>query len=321
MPDLFNFDQDLIAGFVDEFSRAVGTKGDLAFTCIYRSADFPDDRQVFRVVIGDINYSLKIDRTGDQTDRLRDEYAVLRKLYDHFLQFDTTRIIRPEYLSPSGLFFVTEYLDRPTATNLIYDSPDNNQAAQVYRRGAAWLHNLHGFKQQTSTEFRPQWMFDEIATLVHGTPKAAATSYAPMINMLKRQGESLTDRHDTRGFAHGDFHGGNLLIGKGATYGIDFTEATEKHLIYDIVDFLKMDVFRPATPDDLDRSGILRVNKEMFLRQYHHPIDIDILDFSIRTRLLIDWLSITEAKYASSSFQRRKFNLLHDRLKQAMRIW
>jgi thiamine kinase-like enzyme len=164
-------------------------------------------------------------------------------------------------------------------------------------------------------------MFEMIATLVHDTPKAAASTYSPMINMLRRQGESLTRRHDTCGFTHGDFHGRNLLLGKGATYGIDFTEATEKLLVYDIVDFLKMDIFRPATPDALDRSGILRANKEMFLRQYSHPLDIDILDFCIRARLLIDWLSITQSKYDSSSFQRRKFYLLHDRLKQALRIW
>ncbi|MCL6285883.1 phosphotransferase [Ruegeria sp. 2012CJ41-6] len=318
MPNLLNVDHALISGFVEEFAGKFDAKGETAFTCIYRSAGFPDERQVFLVRIGDRAYSLKIDLMEGQTDRLRNEFAVLQDLHDHFREFDNTRIVRPEYLSPSGRFFVTEYIDRPTATEVIRKTPDSLQAAQVYRRAGEWLHD---FKDQTRAEFTPQWMFDTIATLVHGTPKAAATSYSPMINMLRQQGESLTRRNDTCGFAHGDFHGENLLIGKGATYGIDFTEATEKHLVYDIVDFLKMDVFRPANPDELDRSGILRVNKEMFLRQYRHALDIDILDFCIRMRLLIDWLSITEAKHASSSFQRRKFDLIHDRLQQALRIW
>lgn len=321
VPNLLNFDQELIAGFVEEFAKAIGTKGETAFTCIYRSAGFPDERQVFKVVIGDRHYALKVDLTADQSSRLRNEFATLLHLYDHFQHFENTRVVRPDYLSPSGLFFVTECITRPTATDTILNARDSNQAAQVYRRAGAWLHNLHSHKEQTSAEFRPQWMFDKIASLVHDTPKATASAYSPMINMLRRHGESLTQRHDTCGFAHGDFHGGNLLLGKGTTYGIDFSKAAERHVVYDIVDFLKMDVFRPGTPEQLDRSGTLRSNKEMFFRQYRHPLDVDILDFCIRAQLLITWLSITAAKHADSGFQRRKFDLLHYRLEHAFRIW
>lgn len=286
-------------------------------SCVYRSHDFPDTRLVLKIQTQGSGYAMKIDTDAPTTGRLRKEFDLLEHLFEYFEKTKSSRILRPVFLSPSGEYMITEYIKRPTAVDLIYNSTDDDQVAQVYRRAGAWLNDLHGFCPPKDYTFRPRWMTDSIRELSEYLPANVARTSQRMINTMLAEAARLKGIPDIQVFAHGDFHGLNLIMGQGKTIGLDFTEAREKLAVYDIVDFLKADVFRDGPASDVDRSGILKRNKDMFFRLYRHPINADILDFCIRGRLLKDWLRLSQTDYVCSEFEDHQRTRLEIRLLQA----
>nr|WP_157021125.1 phosphotransferase [Zongyanglinia huanghaiensis] len=318
MVNLCNYDETLISKFIHEFKESLHSSPELGYSCIYRSSTFPKSRQVFGTTTEDgRTFAIKIDTENDN-GRLEKEFGVLKELFPYFQEKEQTQVIKPIYLSPGGQFHVTEFVDHKTAMQVIYSSKVHTQAGQAYRRAGQWLHELHSFKHARRDRFWFDWMFEEIdAILCTAIPQASASEYRPYLEQMHRDAIQLGNCEDTVVFSHGDFHCDNLILGRGVTYGLDFTEVSEKLAVYDIVDFLKADVFRVGTADEIDRSGILTHNKDMFFRKYRHPVNHDILDFCIRGRLLIDWLKVSKDHYARSSFLRKKFACLGDRLSLA----
>ncbi|WP_126137164.1 aminoglycoside phosphotransferase family protein [Tritonibacter mobilis] len=315
MVNLFNYNDRLVSMFIEEFVEAKCSNSRFIFTCVYKSADFPEERQVFLIEIEGQRFALKLDLTSHKTDRLENEFDVLNRLQLHFEQHKRVSVIKPIYFSPSGKFFVTEYVGRKTATEAIRELEQDNRAGQIYRRSGEWLNVLHSFTEATHERFWYQWMFENLTSIISSsTPQALAEEYEPMIEQLHRDAIKIDGVSDLKVFSSGDFHGRNLIIDSGHVYGLDFTESKEKLAVYDIVDFLKIDVFRQGKSSDIDRSGILKYNKKMFFKLYRHPINMDVLDFSIRARLLIDWMSITRERYSKTKFQRTKFEKFRERL-------
>ncbi|RBW56858.1 hypothetical protein DS909_09155 [Phaeobacter gallaeciensis] len=307
--------------FLSEFRDARNIDGDMSMTCIYRSADFSDERLVYRVTTShDTEYALKIDVAPAPNPRLSDEFKVLTRLVPHFEHRAEVDVVKPLYLSPSARFLVTEFVDHKTATHHIFNSKKDAQAGQMYRRAGHWLHELHDIDPPSKTRFWFDWMFEAIEEkLSAGLPMMPASDYRPMIEQMKRDVECIKQFKAFKRYCHGDFHGENLIMGRGTAFGLDFTEHRVKLGEYDIVDFLKGDVYRSGNPLDVDRSGILRSNKEMFFKRYKHRINMAILDYCIRARMLIDCLHITQNMYKADEFQRTKYRNLHNRLTLAFR--
>ncbi|MCG7520753.1 phosphotransferase [Ruegeria sp. Ofav3-42] len=312
-------EQARVTSYIDEFSSRFQQDAITHYDCIYRSHAFEDSRAVLILHTASRAFALKTDTESPATGRLKNEFELLVELYDYFEGNDTSRVVRPVYLSPGGAFLVTEYLSRPTAVDLIYNSPDENQVAQVYRRAGSWLNDLHARHPPISYAFRPRWMTDSLRDLIRGVPYDIAEQSRKMVNVMLAEGARLKGTEDLRVFSHGDFHGQNLIVGQGKTIGLDFTEARDKLAVYDIVDFLKSDIFRDGDGAAVDRSGILKRNKDMFFRLYRHPINHDILDYCIRGRLLKDWLRYWQTDFTCSEFELRKRGLLETRLKQVFR--
>ncbi len=314
---------------LEEFDKASTCADELAQACSdmpitrirfhCRSHAFPDTRLVWKVETSNRSYALKLDTLSPETGRLRKEFDLLVQLTEHFKTSQNNRVVRPVYMSPSGVFMVTEFVERPTATDIIYNSEDDAQVAQVYRRAGSWLHDLHGVQNATDYAFRPRWMIDSIREQSAQVPSHISDISQPMVEVFLAEAAALKNRHDLRVFSHGDFHGLNLIMGQGTAIGLDFTEARDKLAVYDIVDFLKADIFRDGANRDIDRSGVLTRNKEMFFRQYRHPIDTQILDCCLRGRLLKDWLRLWQPDFTCSEFELRKRERLQLRLQQAFR--
>ncbi|WP_302477164.1 phosphotransferase family protein [Ruegeria arenilitoris] len=317
MPTLTADEHRRATEFVAEFSRHVGLGETLQFGCVYRSHDFPDTRLVLRLQGPPQDYAMKIDTASPESGRLQAEFDILTRLARYFDGNETSRVVRPFYLSPGGLFFVSEFIDRPTAVDVIHNSKDDDQVARIYRRAGAWLHDLHSFQPATEYEFRPRWMTDAINELLPFVPPHIQSTGGQMAENLENAALHLKGIPDTRVFSHGDFHGQNLIVGKGEMIGLDFTEMREKLAVYDIVDFLKSDIFRNTHPSNVDRSGILKLNKDMFFRRYRHPIHIGILDFCIRGRLLKDWLASWHVDHSCSPYEEDRRRRLGDRLQIA----
>lgn len=304
--------------FVEEFERISPSGSVTAFTGLKRSHDFPDQRLVLHVTTEQAEYALKIDFNSPESGRLQHEFSVLENLSTQFATHRNSQVVRPTYMSPSNLFFVTEFIDRPTALDIICNGKDDNQVAQVYRRAGAWLQDLHDCEPAEPYAFWPQWMMERIRNSSDTLKSHARHDYQQMMNIMRSDAIHLRGQEDIRVFSHGDFHGLNLILGQGVAIGLDFTESRKKLAVYDIVDFLKADVFRAGSAEDLDRSGILKRNKAMFLRRYRHPINMDILDFCIRGRLLRDWLLLCQQDHSYSEFERYKEKRLRLRLKHTL---
>ncbi|WP_068112124.1 phosphotransferase [Tropicimonas marinistellae] len=316
---LLDINLQSVRGMAREFIDAAGIPGAYSLDLIYMSADYPRARQVFKVSAKNQDYALKLDYDSPQTGRLEKDFNVLSEVHGHFSAYERVATPKPLYLSADKRFFVTELVGRRTASHVIQKSTNDASVAQVFRRAGHWLHVLHAKSAPQTTGFWPNWMIEAIDVALAEQPvQADPEEYAPMIEMLKRDSEALTGTIDLKVFGHGDFHGSNLILGNGVTYGLDFTESSSKLAVYDIVDFLKADIFRTVRPRDIDRSGLSRHNKSMFFKLYRHRVNPELLDVCIRGRLLIDWLTISRARYAASAFQRKKFTRLRERLLASM---
>lgn len=304
-----------INAMIREFAQARDFKGMPEHRMIYCSADYPTTRQVWQIVLGPEIFALKLDFEAEPDGRITKEYRELEALRAHFAKYDKLDLVTRVYLSPSGQFCVTEFIDFLTAGQRL-QSVDNEQTRkQVFRRAGLWLHALHEYRPIKPKQYWGNWMPIEIDEIVErGEMMADPADVAVLRDKLKSQVRKVNKIKDSHAWSHGDFHSENLMLGPGATYGFDFTEARRKMAVYDIVDFLKVDIHRRTPRADLDSAGITKLHREMFFKGYKHPINKEVLDVSIRGRLLIDWISITKRGFAERedrriAFERFKFRI------------
>jgi len=153
--------------------------------------------------------------------------------------------------------------------------------------------------------------------VARGAMQADPQDVAYMRAILHEQVRRVNKVRDTHATSHGDFHSENLMLGPGMTYGFDFTEARRKMAVYDIVDFLKCDIYRDTPEAEVDSAGITKTHREMFFKGYKHRINKEVLDVSLRGRMLIDWVNITRDGHYASRAQRIQFRRMKPRLEIA----
>ncbi|WP_375280087.1 aminoglycoside phosphotransferase family protein [Pseudooctadecabacter sp.] len=303
---------------IREFAAHIGFGGTPQVSRIFTSPVAPDARQVLKVTLGTQTFALKVDMTSHETGRLTEEFEGLKDLSAHFAQYDKLGTVTPLYLSPGGRFFAMDYLNHKTAGQRLQGREQDQTARQVYRRTGMWLSAMHDFKPQKKGQFHGRWMLVEIDALIEaGQLQADVHQLRRMRNILSEQIETTGNTKDIRAWCHGDFHSENIMMGPGMTYAFDLTEARMKMALYDAVDFLKVDVFRPFEPGDVDASGLITAHREMFFKGYKHRIKQHLFDIAMRGRLLIDWAAITRDAYANSEIDRKRFDRIKPRLEIA----
>ncbi|WP_044044229.1 phosphotransferase family protein [Octadecabacter antarcticus] len=308
-----NFDK--IDEMVREFAQAMAFTGTPDVVRIFTSHLLPLERQVLRVTLGEQIYALKLDFTSDVTERLAHEFEGLKKLSAHFLTYDKLGTATPVYLSKSGTFFAMNFLDFRTAGQRLKESQQIQTTRQVYRRAGLWLTAMHEFKPQKRSPFYGEWMPLEVdARIDDGQMHAPANDVVRMRDILAEQIDDVQMVKDTRVWSHGDFHSENIMLGPGMTYAFDLTEARMKLAVYDVVDFLKVDIYRQMPGEGIDSSGIIASHREMFFKGYKHGIKPELFEVAMRGRLLIDWASITKNGFKDREGQRLRFLRLKERL-------
>ncbi|WP_281984641.1 aminoglycoside phosphotransferase family protein [Thalassorhabdomicrobium marinisediminis] len=304
-----------VNAMIREFAAHRGFAGMPEHRLIYRSYDFPATRQVWQVALGSEVFALKLDHDAGPEGRLAKEYAELQNLSAHFAKYDKLGIAMPVYLSPGGTFCVTEFLDHRTAGERLQAVDNAQTRRQVFRRAGLWLHAMHEYKPQKRKEWWGNWMLKELDEIVErGEMQAPASEVAHMRAILHEQVRKVNRTKDTHATSHGDFHSENIMLGPGMTYGFDFTEARAKMAVYDVVDFLKCDIYRETPVTEIDSAGITKTHREMFFKGYKHKLNRDVLDVSLRGRLLIDWASITRQNHVKLRVDRILYRKLKPRL-------
>lgn len=310
----------VITAMIREFADHMGLNDATDVVRVFTSPVLPDERQVLRVTFDDRVFAFKIDFTSDVTARLAREFQGLKDLSVHFQNYDKLATANPVYLSPSGTFFVMDFVDFQTAGQRLKDSGQLQTTRQVYRRAGLWLTALHEFKPQKRSPFYGEWMFQEVdARIAEGKMQAPRSEVTAMRDMLVDQIAEVQLTKDTRVWSHGDFHSENIMLGPGLTLAFDLTEARMKLALYDIVDFLKVDIFREIPAEDIDTSGIIKSHREMFFRGYKHEVNPRLFEVAMRGRLLIDYASITKADFKKRDSARIRFARHKERLAIAFR--
>ena len=308
----------MIDAMVQEFATAMGFAGTPDVKTVFTSHLLPLERKVLRVALGDDVYALKIDFTSDVSARLAKEFDGIQKLNAHFQNYEKLGTATPVYLSPSGTFFAMEYLSFRTAGQRLKESQQLQTTRQVYRRAGLWLTAMHEFKEQKRSPFYGEWMPQEVdARMLDGDMKAPVDEVVHMRDLLAAQIDDVQHIKDTRVWSHGDFHSENMMLGPGMTYAFDLTEARMKLAIYDIVDFLKVDIYRQMPGEEIDRSGIIAKHREMFFKGYKHSVKPKLFEVAMRGRLLIDWAAITNKGFKAREGQRIRYARLKERLDKA----
>ena len=135
-----------VNAMIREFAASWDFPGMPEHRLINRSYEFPEARQVWQVALGPNVFALKLDHDAESDGRLAKEFAELQNLSAHFAKYDKLGIATPVYLSPTGKFCVTEFLDYKTAGERLKDVESDQTRRQVFRRAGLWLHAMHEYR-------------------------------------------------------------------------------------------------------------------------------------------------------------------------------
>lgn len=99
--------------------------------------------------------------------------------------------------------------------------------------------------------------------------------------------EILADLPDGDNLCHGDFHFGNLLVGKQGTYIIDFMNVCKGNKNYDIARTLCLIEMTPVPENTPNQQEIVKMKKQ--------SADIYLREMGVSRDFLTDWLTVTVA--------------------------
>lgn len=307
------FDEPLIQRHVQEYQTATGRQGIYGINCIHRSCDAGREQMVFSLVHEDGQVLILKKDFIAGTPWIEREYHLFEDLHPHFAKTEDCAVATPVYLGIDRSFHITEYAEGRTASEVLRTPYSPAQANQVFRRAGKWLNHLHQHSQKAPEQIWMNWIFQEMDQLL-SRPEiyAQPEHFQAFLDQLRLDAQQFQATACPRAFAHGDFHGGNLILGKGKVCGLDLAYGTVKPILYDVVDFLTSDVntslSTPLDAAEISPGGIRRDSVAFFFKTYRHPISLPLLNFHLRARLLLELLRIDRKP------EQRKPNLKFDTL-------
>lgn len=308
-----DFDEPLIQHHVQEFQTATGLPGIFGINCIHKSRDVGREQMVFSLIHEDGQVLILKKDFIDGTPWIAREYQLFEQLRPHFATTDDCTLAEPVYLGADRSFHITRYAEGRTASDVLRAPNSAAQANQVFRRAGKWLNQLHHHAQSAPEDIWMNWIFRELDQLLTRPEVFAQPQhYAGFLDQLRRDAPQFQASPCPRAFAHGDFHSGNLILGKGSVCGLDLAYGKEKPILYDVVDFLVSDLNNPLPAADITAGGIRRDSVTFFFKTYRHAIQLPLLNFHLRARLLLELARIDGN--AEQQEPRPKFSNLLNRL-------
>nr|WP_255596710.1 phosphotransferase [Cognatishimia sp. MH4019] len=303
-------------------SRYAQTTGDTRpydLVHLANSSVNPEARSVFRLRHADGDLALKLDLDGLETDRPAREYNTLVRLAPAFAKTPHVGLIDPVWVDPDGLALLTKFVTGPTALQAATDDPTAENLTVLGRKGAQFLNVLHKAEPAEEIGYWPDWVVKRLTNLASKTgscaPQIGASACRKLIQSFRKLSDANRRVACMKMLAHGDFHGGNLIISETAATGLDMTEIRHKLGLYDTVDYLtSLDIQRPDLEEPLSDLGVHPALDEAFTETYTHPLPRDVLRCAMLGKWLILAFKITEARHAASRFQRVKLIRLRNRL-------
>ena len=147
------------------------------------------------------------------------------------------------WVDPVGEALATCFDPSPTAREVLAMADTESARHEVFARGGRWLGTLHRATAKKTDQIDLDWIGDHVARLHQHKSTAVRPHAAP--DLLDRMtAVILEDVAALKGIAwpsvqgHGDFHGGNLLLGEDQTNALDCTASRRSNPLFDITDYL-----------------------------------------------------------------------------------
>lgn len=290
------FDEALIQRHVQEFQLASGMGGSFSVACIHKANDTGREQMVFSL-LHESGKALILKKDFKPGNRwIEREFRLFERLRPHFAGADDCEIVEPVYLGTDKSFHITGFAKGRTGSDVLRNPQSQAQANQVFRRCGKWLNHLHQYGSAEPENIWMNWIFDEFGKLTAADGVYAQPEhYATFLEQLRSQSHQFQASPCSRIFSHGDFHSGNLILGRGTVWGLDLAYGKEKPSIYDVVDFLVSDLSNPLPADDIGPGGIRQASVEFFFKTYRHPVSRPLLNFHLRARLLLELARIQDS--------------------------
>ncbi len=304
---------------LSRYAQATGDTRSYDLVHLANSSVNPEARSVFRLRHTDGHMALKVDLDGVETGRPAREYKTLTQLAPAFANTPDVRLIDPVWVDRDGLALLTKFISGPTALQAATDDPTAENLTVLGRKGAQFLNVLHKAEPVKEIGYWPDWVVKRLTGLASKTgsraPQMGTSGCRNLIRAFRKLSDTQRGTACWKTLAHGDFHGGNLIISETAATGLDMTEMRRKLGLYDAVDYLtSLDIQRPDLEEPLSDLGVHPALDESFTKTYGHPLPRDVLRCAMLGKWLILAFKITAARYAASRFQRVKLIRLQARI-------
>ncbi|MEL7213072.1 MAG: phosphotransferase [Pseudomonadota bacterium] len=301
---------------LSRYAEASGDDRPYDLIHLANSSVSPEARAVFRLHHRDGDLALKLDLDGEETGRPAREYQTLTRLMSAFEQNPDVALIAPVWCDPEGLALITRFVSGPTALQAAADDPTTENMTILGQKGALFLNTLHSAEPAEEIGYWPEWVIKRLMDFTFKTgpraPQIGAERCRELIQAFRRISDNHRGTACLKTLAHGDFHGGNLVISEQAVTGLDMTEIRRKLGLYDVVDYLtSVDIQRPDL-EQLSDLGVHPALEDAFTQVYTHPLPREVLRCAMLGKWLILTFKITRARHAAYDFQRTKLTrLLH----------
>ncbi len=312
------FDEALIRRHLQEFQSATGLDGCFSINCIHKSTDRGRQQMVFSLMHESGSALILKKDFNSGTPWIEREFRLFEQLSPHFASADGCEVAGPVYLGADKSFHITEFAKGRTASDALRTPQSQAQANQVFRRCGKWLNHLHQHRPSEPETIWMNWIFIEFYKLSAGDDVYAQPEhYSAFLKQLHGQSRQFQATPCSRVFSHGDFHSGNLILGKGTVVGLDLAYSKQKPAIYDVVDFLASDLNNPLPARDIGPGGVRQASVEFFFKTYRRPISRPLLNFHLRSRLLLELMRIQQSSVNRNHKVKIRFELLLARLSTA----
>jgi Ser/Thr protein kinase RdoA (MazF antagonist) len=181
------------------------------------------------------------------------------------------------------------------------------------RAAGAWLGVFHLKTRNGTRAFNPDFMMRHLSRLREDTHKrrrriSSFRRWSGALDHIAPFAKAANGAPVTSALSHGDFNAKNILINETGAVGLDFAAYKTAPNAYDIARFL---VHLTSANRSLNWSHATAVNPKLlsaFTDGYAASISIKpddpVLQFVLRTRILIDWAALNNSGWSLAKLRR-----------------
>ena len=265
-------------------------------------------------------YAFKHNPAAAKSGEFAKEAKRLARLGGYLQATPSFGVVEVVWVDPEGEALATRFDPSPTAREALAMADTEAARREVFARGGRWLGSLHHATGKKTDRIDLDWIGDHVARLRQHKSTAVRPHAAP--DLLDRMtAVILEDVLTLKGIevpsvqGHGDFHGGNLLLGKDQTKALDCTASRRSNPLFDMADYLiDLDLRCNPEEDEIGASGIDEKHLLAFLDGYGPTSPRDVLDRVIRITMFLKFCKITLLTFAGDPVVRRRFLAQRNRL-------